>query len=131
MSESLRVAIVTFGPFVNENGRCLVPPAEWKSLMQWIGFIDHVTLLAPEATDIGNTVWQLREGAGVVVPLNDVRALVGVIASVPSNLRLREELSVKGYQRSLSYTLEQQKQEIEDFVKHQVGALYSQASRKS
>lgn len=77
------------------------------------------------ATDIGSIAWQLREGAGIVVPPGEAQVLADAIVRVLDDAELRKQLSRKGYKRSLAHTLERQQQGIEEFVKRQISLLTS------
>jgi glycosyltransferase involved in cell wall biosynthesis len=69
------------------------------------------------ATDIGSVAWQLRDGAGIVIPAGKPTQLTNAICEVLDSEDLRSDLSKKGYSRSLDHTIEQQQSQIADFVK--------------
>lgn len=68
------------------------------------------------ATDIGSVAWQLKNGAGIVVPPGNAEKLAGAISEVFDNSGLRRSLSEKGFLRSLEFTYEKQAKNIADFV---------------
>ena len=74
------------------------------------------------ATDVGSTKWQLRGGAGIVVPPADVEALTENIIRVLDDKQLRENLSTNGFRRSLEFTFEEQAEKVATFVRQHVPA---------
>jgi glycosyltransferase involved in cell wall biosynthesis len=74
------------------------------------------------ATDIGSTRWQLREGAGIVVPPYDVHALKEAISHVLTDQGLRESLSRQGFHISRQYSFEKQSAGIANFVRSAIPA---------
>lgn len=74
------------------------------------------------ATDIGSTKWQLENDAGIVVPPGNAQVLSEAISSVLTNKLLRQNLSEKGYERSLQFTFENQAAQIAAFVRQYVPA---------
>ncbi len=71
-------------------------------------------------TDVGSIAWQLREDAGVVIPPNNAQALTRALSNVLDSFELRRTLSMKGYQRSLEHTLEEQQLTLRRFVEQQL-----------
>ncbi len=74
------------------------------------------------ATDIGSTKWQLRDGAGIVVPPANVEALTENIIRVLDDEQLRQSLSVNGFSRSMEFTFEKQVERITTFIRQYVPA---------
>lgn len=68
------------------------------------------------ATDIGSVAWQLRDGAGIVLPAGQSALMANAICAVLDNADLRRDLSEKGYQHALDHTLEQQQAALAQFV---------------
>ena len=68
------------------------------------------------ATDIGSTAWQLRDGAGIVVPPYDAHALKDAILRVLADNGLRESLSRRGHVVAAQHSFEKQSAGIADFV---------------
>jgi len=80
------------------------------------------------ATDVGSIPWQLRDGAGLLVPSNDPAALAEAMARILDEKDLRERLSSRGYQRALEHTLEKQQQDIELYFRQRINHLFSETS---
>jgi glycosyltransferase involved in cell wall biosynthesis len=68
------------------------------------------------ATDIGSTRWQLRDGAGIVVPPCNPQALADAMRQVLSDEPLRRSLSERGYLIAREYSYENQRSRIARFV---------------
>lgn len=74
------------------------------------------------ATDTGSTAWQLRGGAGMVVPPGNVEVLSQTILRVLEDRTVQESLSRSGFERSLEFTFEKQAARIAAFVREHVPA---------
>jgi glycosyltransferase involved in cell wall biosynthesis len=69
------------------------------------------------ATDVGSIKWQLEAGAGIVIPPADTEALTQNIIRILEDERLRKNLSIKGFARSMEFTYEKQAEKVAAFVR--------------
>jgi len=83
------------------------------------------------ATDIGGTRWQLRDGAGILVPPRDSHALENALVQVLDDSVLRQSLSENGMRTAREHTFEKQREAIAAFVRAHVPAdLFNHANRQ-
>ncbi len=72
------------------------------------------------AADIGSVSWQLDGDAGIIIKPGSVDSLLEAIVRVLDDAKLRENLSSRGYAKSLEYTLEKQQEKISSFVSNYI-----------
>jgi glycosyltransferase involved in cell wall biosynthesis len=83
------------------------------------------------ATSNGSVGWQLRDGAGLLVPAGDPAALAAAIGRVLTDAALRRRLSDQGFARALEHTYEKQVAAIVRFVRAVVPAGLLAPARSS
>jgi glycosyltransferase involved in cell wall biosynthesis len=69
------------------------------------------------AADVGSIAWQLREGAGLLVPPRDAPALAKAVTALLTDEPLRARLSRTGYTRSMEHTFGRQRETLRQFMK--------------
>ncbi len=74
------------------------------------------------ASDVSSIGWQLKDGAGVVIPPGDEKKLAKNIIRILEDEDLRRSLGHTGYKRALEFTLEKQAKKIVKFVEEHVPA---------
>jgi len=72
------------------------------------------------ATDVGSVSWQLENNCGIVIPPKDEISLFNSIKLLIESPEVYDKLVENGYQRSLKFTYEKQKESIEKFILGQI-----------
>lgn len=75
------------------------------------------------ASDVGSIGWQLKDGAGIVIPPGDEKNLAENIIHILEDEDLRRSLGHTGYKRALEFTLEKQAARIVIFIEEHIPAV--------
>ena len=72
------------------------------------------------ATDVGSVAWQLENNSGIVVPPKDEKSIYSAIKKLIEDSQTYQDLVKNGYERSLKFTYEKQKESIQKFIQEQL-----------
>jgi glycosyltransferase involved in cell wall biosynthesis len=72
------------------------------------------------ATDVGSVAWQIKNASGILIPPRDEKSIFEAINNLIENPINYSELVKSGFNRSLEFTYEKQKEGIKQFILNQL-----------